>query len=216
MVPQGWSAIILLMGHTGTLGPHPKWKRKGNPHHRSLWLMSLVILLSIPPASSTLANPSSQDLSAYSLLHFVVWERKLSNEIQSPSQTLPVLTPPYFPNFQLHFLRIRLSDLMIPPIANPVSASGALSFLVLLPGKFLLPSSRRLVWLHILAALVYFLWDFSWLRKPPLQVILLQQHSLELFLYCFSIGRKLLEAGDLVDPVHLSQHLKWPGTEMNE
>ena len=160
MVPQGWSAIILLMGHTGTLGPHPKWKRKGNPHHRSLWLMSLVILLSIPPASSTLANPSSQDLSAYSLLHFVVWERKLSNEIQSPSQTLPVLTPPYFPNFQLHFLRIRLSDLMIPPIANPVSASGALSFLVLLPGKFLLPSSRRLVWLHILAAMVYFLWDF--------------------------------------------------------
>ena len=55
-----------------------------------------------------------------------------------PYKTLLDLTPTYFPNFQLHFPRIRLSDLLIPPIANPVSASGALSFLVLLPGKFFL------------------------------------------------------------------------------
>ena len=50
--------------------------------------MSLVILLSIPSASFTLANPSSQDLSAYSVLHLVVWERKLGNEIQTPYQAL--------------------------------------------------------------------------------------------------------------------------------
>ena len=79
-----------------------------------------------------------------------------SRLLTRPYKTLLDLTPTYFPNFQLHFLRIRLSDL-IPPTANPVSSSGALSFLVLLPGKFFLQSSQRPVWLHILAALVYFL-----------------------------------------------------------
>lgn len=100
--------------------------------------MSLVILLSIPSASSPLANPPSQDLSAFSMLCTVVWERKLDSEIQTPYgpyKTLLDLAPTYLPNFQLHSPCVGLSDLLIPPISQTCSSLGGFVF----PG----PPSRQ-------------------------------------------------------------------------
>ena len=74
-----------LTGHAAILGLYPK-EKEGT--RRPQLLISLLILLSIICIFHS-CLPPSQDLSAYSMLHSVVWERELpESKIQTSFQAL--------------------------------------------------------------------------------------------------------------------------------
>lgn len=163
MLPQGWSTITLLRSHTNTLRPHPKSK-KGT--HRPL-LLILLILLSIPFASSPFANLPARICLLTQCSTCGLGERtpRQWNPNSSPGsyKTLLDLTPTCSPTSSCIPLASASLTFRFLQSANLARALGALPFLVLLPSRSLLRSSPWPVWILILVLLCLSSERLSWL-----------------------------------------------------